>query len=79
MACRNLQLSRCEEWELLGSEGPAWHPFWGCPKRKNSSDPKNTETFSTAKRAERYHESKFFQAMYGLVSTKNKALSIKRA
>jgi hypothetical protein len=36
-------------------------PF-GVAQKKNSSDPKNTETFSTAKRAERYHESKFFSS-----------------
>jgi hypothetical protein len=35
-------------------------PFGVFQKEKTVPDPKNTETFSAAKRAERYHESKLF-------------------
>lgn len=34
--------------------------FGLCPKRKNSFDPKNTDTCSNRKSEERYHESELF-------------------
>jgi hypothetical protein len=80
MACRNLQLSRCEEWGLLGVRWTGLAPLLGLPKKKKQFRPEeyrnvlNREESGAVSRIEI-----FFKPCTGLVSTKNKALSIKRA